>query len=268
MAAVVERVRLRRALDWARAHRNTRRGRARLAVSLCSYRGRVVARAAFTGIRDLETLRRLVSLRGAEHVVSGPRGVIFLGFHLGPANPDVALRMAGHRVTWIGPRGNWIGGARSAGAWPPEIHRLYEISGEQGASEPAMVPRGRLSRPHERARVLYRARQILLGGTSVFITADGLGTSAFEVPLPGGPAHIRAGWLVLRETTGAPVLPVMSHLEGRTQVVTVHPPLPPLDADPARDVEVCREALGRLLADHVQRFPEQCYILAFADGAD
>jgi hypothetical protein len=265
VAALVKRQRLRRALDWTRAHRRTRHGRLRLAVSLCSYRGRFVARAAFTGIRDLEALRRLVSLRGAEHLVSGQRGMIFLGFHLGPPNPDVALRMAGQGVTWIGPRGNWIGGARHAAAWPPELHRLYEGPGEHRAGETALAPRGRPPQAHERAVVLYRARQILRGGGSIFITADGPGVLAFEVPLPGGPARIRAGWLLLREATGAPVLPVMAHMEGRIQVVTVHPPLPPLDADPVRDAETCREALGRLLVDHVRQFPEQGYLLAFGD---
>src|SRR6185369_9807063 len=116
-----------------------------------------------------------------------------------------------------------------------------------------------------RARALYRARRILLDGGSIFITADGPGTAAFEVPLPGGSARICAGWLLLRQTTGACVLPVLSHMEGRTQVVTVHPALAPLDADPVRDLDVCRGELERLLADHVRRFPEQCYMLAFAD---
>ena len=254
--------RLRRAFAWSRAHRSTARRRLRLALSLCSHHGRFVARSAFTGIPDLQTLCRLVSLRGAEHVVPGSHGAIFLGFHLGPTRPDLALRIAGHRVTWIGARGVWIGSPHAAGAWPPEIHRLYEITGEQGAGATAAAPRGAPSR----AGVLYRARQILLAGGNVLITADGPGTIAFEVPLPGGPARVRGGWLLLRQSTGAPVLPVLSHLEGHTQVVTIHPALPPLDPDPVRDLEVCRGALERLLADYVERYPEQCYMLAFADS--
>src|SRR5262245_33911508 len=261
-SGLIRRGRLRRAFAWSRAHRSTARRRLGLAVSLCAHHGRFVARSAFTGIRDLQTLRRLISLRGAEHLAPGPHGAIFLGFHLGPTRPDLALRMAGHHpLTWIGARGTWIGSPRGAGAWPPEIHRLYETTGEHGASEPARAPRGTPSR----AGALYRARQILLAGGSIFMTADGPGTVAFEVPVPGGPVQIRGGWLLLRQSTGASVFPVLSHLEGRTQVVTVHPALPPLDPDPTRDLEVCRRALGRLVADYVERYPEQCYLLAFAD---
>jgi len=259
VSALVRRQRMRRAFSWSRAHQSTALGRLWLAVSICAHHGRFVARSAFTGIRDLRALRRLVSLRGADHVVPGLRGAIFLGFHLGPTSPDVALRMAGHSVTWVGAQGAWIGTPATAAAWPPEINRLYEVTGEQGASDATVRSRD----ARARAQVLYRARQILLGGGNVFITADGPGTVAFEVPLPGAPAKIRAGWLLLREITGASVLPVVSHLEGRTQVVTVHPALPPLDADPIRDLEACRAALGRLLADYVRRHPEQCYMLAF-----
>lgn len=84
-----------------------------------------------------------------------------------------------------------------------------------------------------------------------------------EMPLPGGTRSVRQGWLFLREITGAPVLPVLAHMEGRLQVATVHPPLPPRAADPVRDLEACRETLAPLLADHVRRFPEQCDRLAF-----
>ena len=83
------------------------------------------------------------------------------------------------------------------------------------------------------------------------------------MPLLGRTDSVRQGWLFLREITGAPVLPVLSHMEGRVHVVTVHPPLPPRIGDPVRDLEACREKLAPLLAGHVRRFPEQCYRLAF-----
>ena len=84
---------------------------------------------------------------------------------------------------------------------------------------------------------------------------------------------IRSGWLSLRRATGAPVLPVLSHLEGHVQIVTIHRPLPAPVHDAALDVEACRRALGDVLSDYVRRFPEQCPTLAFArrsslDGRD
>ncbi|PYO28066.1 MAG: hypothetical protein DMD86_16945 [Candidatus Rokuibacteriota bacterium] len=249
--AFVKTTRLRQALTWASAQRSRAWSRWALTLSLCSYHGRFVARSAFTGIRDLATLHQSFSLRGEEHLAAAGRGVIFLGFHLGPTSPDVALRIAGHRVTWIGP-GLWRIGMD--GAWPPEIRHLYERSGGTAVASEG----GQLG-----LRALYRARRMLLHGENIFITADGVGTQAFEVPLPGGPARIRAGWLLLRQATGAPVLPVLSHMEGRTQVVTVYPSLPSPVADPVRDLDVCRAAIDRLLTDHVRRFPEQCYLLAF-----
>jgi lauroyl/myristoyl acyltransferase len=117
-------------------------------------------------------------------------------------------------------------------------------------------------------RRLYRARRILLDGGNVFISADGAhGQIAFTVPLAGGPVAIREGWRVLRRATGATVLPVLSHMEGRRQITTVHPPLPPLAADPLLDLDACRDALGHLLGDYVRRFPDQCYSLAFSPSA-
>ena len=110
---------------------------------------------------------------------------------------------------------------------------------------------------------LYQARRILLDGGNVFISGDGLGREAFSVPLPSGGAPIRSGWLTLRRTTAAPVLPVLSHMEGRSHVVTIHPALPPPIADPVLDLDSCRRAIGELLGDYVHRFPEQCYHHAF-----
>src|SRR5439155_1525435 len=100
------------------------------------------------------------------------------------------------------------------------------------------------------ARRLYRARQIVLEGGTVFISADGGGAQALSIPLPGGPALIGAGWLLLRRTTKATVLPVLSHMDGRVQVVTIHPPLPAPLSDPALHLEACRRAVGELLGQH------------------
>src|SRR5262249_52280566 len=107
--------RLRQALSWASAHRVRRLDRWRVALATCANQGRFVARAALTGIRDVATLRRLVCLRGAEHLATPGRGRILLGFHLGPASPHLALRIVGHRVTWIG--GFWS----APEAWPEEL---------------------------------------------------------------------------------------------------------------------------------------------------
>src|SRR5439155_953064 len=146
--AFVRTARLRRALAWAGAQPGAGRRRWSLARSLCFHHGRFVARSALVGMRDPETLRRHVAARGEEHLAAAGAGAILLGFHLGPAQSYLALR-------------------------------------------------------------------------------------------------------------------VLSHMDGRVQVVTIHPPLPASLSDPALDLEACRRALGELLGEHARRFPEQCYSLAF-----
>jgi hypothetical protein len=47
-------------------------------------------------------------------------------------------------------------------------------------------------------------------------------------------------------------------MEGRRQIVTVHPPPAAAVPDPVLDLEVCREAPGAVLRDCVRSFPEQC----------
>ena len=97
------------------------------------------------------------------------------------------------------------------------------------------------------------------------IPADGwTGREVLRVSLPGGrPLIIRAGWLALWRQTGARVLPVTTHLEGRIQVIAIQPPLPtpgPHDADlPSAWPDILRS----LVRDYVRRFPEQCPALPF-----
>jgi lauroyl/myristoyl acyltransferase len=198
-------------------------------------------------MRDPGTVRRHVAARGEEHLAAAGPGVILLGAHLGPPQSYLALRALGHRLTWVGSRG-------ASPAWRAPIRDRYQ-RGHGDLLFPGV----------ERAweRRLYRARDVLLDGGNVFISADGSGARAFSVRLPGGEASIGSGWLLLRRATKAPVLPVLSHMEGRLQVVTIHPPLPAAVADAALDRAICRDALAAVLGAYVRRFPEQCYSLVF-----
>lgn len=245
--AALPTLRARQARAWAAAQPAGRLSPRRLARALCACQGRFVARSAFLGIRDAEGLGRLFAVRGEAPLTPGARGTIFLGFHLGPPNAYVALRVAGVALTWVGGRG-------ASGAWTPEIRARYQCPCEAALFGPE---RGRW------VQRLHRARQLLLDGRNVFIAADGEGREAATVPLPGGPLTLRSGWLALRRATGARVVPALSHLEGRTQVVTVHPSLPEPLADSAADLEACRGALALIVGEYVRRFPEQCYSLAF-----
>jgi lauroyl/myristoyl acyltransferase len=243
--AFVRTSRLRQALIWAASQESPSRWR--LAMALCSRHGRFVARSGLVGLREPEALHRVLTVRGEEYLAAAPRGVIFLGFHLGPSNSYVGLRAAGHRLTWIGGRG-------ASGAWSREIRRDYQTS-----EESRFFSAGQ----HAWVRRLHQARLLLQRGENVFISADGEGAQAFTLPLSGGPMSIARGWLTLRRTTNAPVLPVLSHMEGYTQVVTIHAPLPPRDPEDAVDLAACRNGLASLLADYVRRFPDHCYSLAF-----
>ena len=247
---LVRPTRLRQALGWAAAQApsDRRRIRWRLARRLCANHGRFVSRSGLVGIRDPEVLRAHTVVHGGHHLAEG-RGLILLGFHLGPLGAYLALRAAGHRVAWLG-------GTGGVGLWSERIRRRYMSPVDDlvfSTSGDARV----------RTRLLHRARQLVRAGDAVFVTADGLGKEVFTVGVPGGGIAVRAGWLALRRATGAPVLPVLSHLDGRTQVVTVHPALPPLDADPEADLERCRRALGELLGQYVRKFPDQCYSIPF-----
>jgi hypothetical protein len=254
ISAFVGRRGRRQALAWAATQPSAGTRTGRMAWSLCANQGRFLARGALVGIRQPEALARHIAVRGEEHLdASGRCGTILIGFHLGPRNAYLALRVAGHALTWVG-------GQTTSGAWSRPIRDRYQQPGQD------LLPPGRehLVSDLTRVRLLYRARRIILDGGRVFIGADGVGTEAFSLSLPGGPLSIRAGWLSLRGATGAPVLPVLSHMEGHVQVVTIHPPLPAPVNDPAPDLHACRQALGDLLHDYLRQFPEQCPMLAFA----
>jgi lauroyl/myristoyl acyltransferase len=238
--------RRRMVVAWA-AQQSGRRD-LRLAAAVSAFRGRWVARSALLGMRRLENLRRHIVVVGEERLMEASGPTILLGFHLGPPNADVALRVLGHPMAWLGT-------TRQAPAWSRDPWRSF------------LDPRENLSPPDEEwfwPGYLYRARRMLLDGGTLFIMADSwIGRELFRVPLPGGPAVIRSGWLILQRQTGARVLPVSTHLEGRTQLITIHPPLPPpTDAD---DVEACRyrPIVSELMAEYLRRFPEQCPVLAF-----
>lgn len=246
VATLLRGSRRRAAVAWASQMPGRRAWRLALAVS--AFRGRWVARMSLLGLRGPDDLRRQVAVHGGEHLAAVRGAAILLGFHLGPPNVDVALRILGHRVAWLG-------SARRSRAWSRDAWR------------PLLEPKDNLS-PGPKGgwpSCLYRARRLLLDGGALFTIADGwVGGEAFRVSLPGGrPLIIRAGWLTLSRQTGARVLPVTTHLEGRVQVITIHPPLPtpgPHDVDlPSTWPDI----LGALVKDYVWRFPEQCAALPF-----
>ena len=241
--------RLRKALAWAGHYPVDGRSRWRLALSCCAHHGRFVARQALLGIRTPDDLRRHVIVEGEVHLTAASTGAILVGFHLGPPGVAVALRAVGHPVTWMG-------GLRAFRTrWNEAWHSFRQASDTLTLSRSSASPGG----------VLYRARRLLLDGGLLYMAAEGgSGRMTFQVELPGGSARIRSGWFVLRRQCAVPVLPVLTHLEGRTQVITICPPLPPPDPDAARDLEVCRVRLTALLEDYVRRFPEQCYALTFS----
>src|SRR5262249_28118750 len=98
----------------------------------------------------------------------------------------------------------------------------------------------------------------------VCVTADApVGRELFQIALPGAALAIRAGWFSLCRQSGARVLPVMSHLEGRVQVIRVHPPLPANDPDEAVALAGSRQVLTALARDYVARHTSQCPGLVF-----
>ena len=250
-SALLGRRGFRKALAYAAAQPALDRPPWRMALSLCAANGRFIARSALVGLHEPEALASRFMVRGAEHVPARGRGAILISFHLGPRNAYLALRVAGHELTWIG-------GQSPSPAWSTRIRARY-LPGHD-----VFPPRdNHLRTESTRLQLLYRAQHLVHAGARVFLSADGVGAEAFTISLPGGSLPIRSGWLSLSRSTGAPVLPVLSHMEGRVQVATVHPALPAFEADPERHLESCRQALHDVLNAHVRRYPEQCPTVAF-----
>lgn len=247
MAGFLKGDRRRRALAWARQQPG--RSPWRLAHALCVFLGRWAARSKLLGLQRPDDLRRHLAVEGEERLnarAGGP-GVILLAFHIGPPNADIGLKALGYGVTSL------VWGRRDQpGWWGAPWRSLF-------ASNPDLVASGN---PDRWLRVLYQARRILLDGGIVYLMADGAGRELVSLPLPGGPVVVRAGWFNLQRHTGARVLPILTHTEGRRQVITIHPELAMTETDPAGRSR-WESGLGSLLADYVRRFPEQCFGLAF-----
>jgi lauroyl/myristoyl acyltransferase len=246
VAAMLRANRRRSALAWASQQPGRRAWP--LAIALCGFLGRWAARLKLLGLRDPGDLRRRVVVEGEEHLTAGAPGVILLAFHIGPPNADLGLKVLGHRlnsVTW--------GQRDRPGWWSAAWDAMFEAN-------PDLCPGGSTDRW---LGVLYQARRILQRGGTIYIMADGNGREVARIPLPGGPAIVRAGWLNLHRHTGARVLPILTHLRGRTQVITIHPALPMTGPDPSGVEPPWLETLASLLRDHVRRYPEQCFGLAF-----
>ena len=239
---------LRRALSWASAFAIGPQ-RWRLALSLLAMRGRFVARAALLGAHSADDVRRQFAVRGQDHLRAVSGAMILLGFHVGPPYSYVALRAAGLPVTVLVKR-----------AIPEEWSR-------DPWARPRSDNQDLLFGDHEfsRATMLHRAQEVLRSGRMLYMTADtagDYGREAFRLVVHGRKVVVRAGWLALHRRTGAPVLPVLAHLEGRRSIVTIHPPLPTPGPDLMNDPTAFREGLERLLVDYAGRFPDQCWSLA------
>ena len=237
-----------RAARWAAATGLTGWPRYRLAFALLANHGRFIAQEAMLGLSSAADLRSSTEVIGIERVPPVGRGAILLGMHVGPPRGWLALRAAGYPVRFVG-RGEAGEG------------RLWDDWQQQGVVIP--MPSGDVT---ARLRGLYRIRRLLAAGELVFITADGpLGSQLFQLDVPGAPI-IRQGWFGLRRQLNVPTLPLTVHAtDGGRRVVTIHPPLPAVDAEAGRDADACRTALTSIMQDYIRRFPSQCRYLAFPD---
>jgi lauroyl/myristoyl acyltransferase len=248
IVALVRPARRRPAFAWAAAL--TGRRSRRLALAACAFRGRWVARSLLIGVRGPRDFARRVVVHGANHLADASgRGTILLGFHLGPPNTDVALRVLGHPAAFLGT-------ARRSRAWASPAWRAL------------IDPRDTLSPPEEPTRFwvgyLHRARRLLLEGRNLYIMADSwVGRELFRIALPGCELIVRAGWLSLWRQTGARVVPVTARLDGRVQIITIHPPLPAAGREPDAHLGASRAILTRIVEDYVARWPAQCPALIF-----
>jgi hypothetical protein len=64
------------------------------------------------------------------------------------------------------------------------------------------------------------------------------------------------------------VLLVLTHLDGRDQIITIHPPLPMAEPDDGAASAEWKRVLSVEVMDYVRRFPEQCPVLTFALGSE
>jgi hypothetical protein len=62
-------------------------------------------------------------------------------------------------------------------------------------------------------------------------------------------------------------VPVTARLDGRVQVITIHPPLPAPGPGPDAHLGACRAILTRIVEDYVARWPGQCPVLIFPPEA-
>jgi lauroyl/myristoyl acyltransferase len=246
VAGLVHPSRRRKAVAWASTQRRDRRWR--LAAAVCAATGLWIARWRLLGLRSPDDFRPHVVVEGEEHLGAVRGGAILLAFHLGPPHAELPLTLRGHRIRHLGWHDRTVAAGWWNDAWRPFM-----------ASSPLS---SLIGDPKRWPAVLYSARQTLLEGGHVCITADGAGQhELFRVSLSGGPLVIRSGWLALHQVTGAPVLPLLARLDGHRHIVTVHPPLPTQEPDPARRLEAWREIVTSLVVDYVNRFPEQCPVL-------
>ena len=236
-----------RVLRWARGLPG--RGRWLSAARMLANHGRFAAKEILLMAGERDAVLARLRFEGLEHLdralASG--GVLLFGFHLGPPAGPLALRASGYRpLVWTGSSVD----PQRAATWAAHLE-----PGEEPFIKPPAAGTAVAS--------LSRVARLLRDGHMVYLAVDGKGSSAFEVATPARVVPVRTGCLALRRHARPTSLPLMTRREADRVVVTVHEPLPPVDPDPQRDRERCRDALAPLLHDYARRFPEQCRPLSF-----
>lgn len=212
------------------------------------YQGRFRARHALIGLTSPAALAAVVRIDGREHLPD--RGAVLLGFHVGPPVVGEALCVSGVPVLSVAGRRHSRQWSRQA--WAPVRHLSEAFS----LTEDPSVLGG----------ALYRMRRRLTEGEHVYVMGDGLkGRVAFTLQVHDGRVlKMKSGWLLLARHTGAPVVPVTTHYEGPTQVVTFHPPLPPIDMNRIEDLAQYQTLLQGILERFAAAHPEQCSGLVYS----
>jgi lauroyl/myristoyl acyltransferase len=248
--AVLDPGRLRRAYAWASGFGATGGRRWAIVLGQLVHRARALAESPVTAILAPERVRERLEVRGLDRLEEACRrgGVVLLGFHVGLVGIHHRLALLGYRVSAMGEdRFRWSS--------PPAAWRVFR--------DRTRVHLWTQAAPGSRADALYRLHHAAASGGIVMIMGSaGAGRVLFDLPLPGRPLAVRAGWFALRRVTGLPTFPVLGHWEGGRWVVTIHPALPAPDPDEDRDRDACRTALAPILREYVTRFPEQCVFLA------